>query len=431
MTEHTASWYAATAFTSRCWPQLQASLDTQICVVGGGFTGVNTALELADRGFKVVLLEAQRIGWGASGRNGGELIRGIGHNLQQFAGQIGQEGVLRFKRIGFEAVDIVKERIRRFDIPCDYRPGYADLATRPSHLQYLEEDLKDLQSLGYAHRLELLDSAALKQEVVHSDFYLGGLVDEGSGHLHPLNLVLGEAEAADQLGVQIFEDSAVVKIHKGERPRVQTAQGEVVCDQLVIAAGAYLEPDLQPWLGGRILPAGTYILVTDPLPDEQVKALMPGGHAVADLRVELDYYRFTPDNRLLFGGLCTYSGRDLKEPAPQLLQHIRRVFPQVGELKVGWQWGGLLDIGANRMPQVGSLPDCPSIHFAQAYAGHGLNATHMAARVLAEAISGEDSSRYELFAAIPHLTFPGGKWLRSPLLAAGMAWYRLKEAFSA
>ena len=426
MSEHTASWYAATATPEQQWPQLQESLDTQICVLGGGFTGVNTALELAERGFNVVLLEAHRIGWGASGRNGGELIRGIGHGLEQFSRQIGQEGILRFKQMGFEAVDIVKERIRRFDIACDYRPGYADLATRPSHMQALEEDLKDLQAMNYPHRLQLLDAAELKHQVVNSDFYVGGLVDEGSGHLHPLNLVLGEACAATDLGVQIYEQSAVVKIHKTERPRVETALGSVVCDRLVIAANGYLNPDLEPWLGGKLLPAGSYILVTEPLDATQVETLMPGGHAVADLRVELDYYRFTPDNRLLFGGLCTYSGKDLNNPSQQLLPHLHRVFPQLGKVKVAYQWGGMLGIGANRLPQVGCLPDCPSVYFAQAYAGHGLNASHMTARVLAEAFSG-DTARYDLFASVQHMTFPGGKWLRSPLLAAGMAWYRLRE----
>ncbi|SFX07091.1 NAD(P)/FAD-dependent oxidoreductase [Marinospirillum alkaliphilum] len=428
MSDHVASWYAATANSHQPWPQLAEALDVQVCVLGGGFTGVNTALELAERGFSVVLLEAHRIGWGASGRNGGELIRGIGHGLEQFAGQIGQEGILQFKQMGFEAVDIVKRRIQRFDIQCDYRPGYADLATRPSHLHALEEDLKDLQSLGYPHQLKLLDASELKQQVVKSDFYVGGLVDEGSGHLHPLNLVLGEAEAAAGLGVRIFEQSAVQKIHKGERPRVETALGSVTCDRLVIAANGYLDPDLEPWLGGKLLPAGSYILVTEPLGDEQANALMPGGHAVADLRVELDYYRFTPDQRLLFGGLCTYSGKDLPDPSKHLLPHLHQVFPQLLDVKVAYQWGGMLGIGANRLPQVGHLPDCPSIHFAQAYAGHGLNASHMTARVLAEAFTGE-TRRYDLFASVRHMTFPGGKWLRGPLLAAGMSWYRIKDRF--
>lgn len=427
MGDHIPSWYAATASSKRCWPPLAESLDVQVCVLGGGFTGVNTALELAERGFKVVLLEAHCIGWGASGRNGGELIRGIGHGLEQFSRQIGQEGILRFKQMGFEAVDIVKERIQRFDIDCDYRPGYADLATRPSHMQALEEDLQDLQTMNYPHRLKLLDAAELKHQVVNSDFYVGGLVDEGSGHLHPLNLVIGEASAAADLGVQIYEQSPVIKIHKGERPRVETARGSVVCDRLVIAANGYLNPDLEPWLGGKLLPAGSYILVTEPLEKTQVQALMPGGHAVADLRVALDYYRFTPDHRLLFGGLCTYSGKDLINPSQQLLPHLQRVFPQLGGIKVAYQWGGMLGIGANRLPQVGCLPDCPSIYFAQAYAGHGLNASHMTARVLAEAFKG-DTAGYDLFAAVQHMTFPGGRWLRSPLLAAGMAWYRLKEA---
>lgn len=428
-TEHTHSWYAATRNQQPVWPSLQGSLDVDVCVVGAGFTGVNTALELAQRGFRVALLEARRVGWGASGRNGGELIRGIGHDLDQFRNTLGDAGVLALKQMGTEALELVKQRIQTHQIACDLVLGYADLGTTQKHRQQLEEELQALQAINYPHPLRLLEPDELKQQVVNSDFYTGALVDEGSGHLHPLNLLLGEAQVAEQLGVSIFEQSEVLRVSKGERPVVYTAQGQVHCDRLVLGCNGYLNPDLDPWLGGKILPAGSYIVATEPLTDAQCEQLMPGRKAVADMRTALDYYRISQDNRLIFGGLCTYNGKDPKDIAAALRPNIAKVFPQLGRVNIEYQWGGMLGIGANRLPQIGQLPDCPSIYYAQAYAGHGVNATHLAAKLLAETISGETDERYQLFTQVSHLTFPGGRRLRAPLLVAGMLWHRFKELF--
>lgn len=425
--EHTSSWYAATRHNQRTWPALQAVLDVDICVVGAGFTGINTALELVQRGFSVALLEAHRIGWGASGRNGGELIRGIGHDLDQFHNTLGSEGVVALKQMGTEALELVKQRIQTHQIDCDLVLGYADLGTNAKHRRQLDEELQALQAINYPHPLHLLEPAELKQQVVDSDFYTGALVDEGSGHLHPLNLLLGEVSVAEQLGVQVFEQSPVIRLEKGERPVVHTAQGQVHCNRVVLGCNGYLNPDLEPWLGGKILPAGSYVVATEPLPAELCEQLMPGRKAVADMRSTLDYYRISQDNRLIFGGLCTYSGKDPKDIAAALHPNIVKVFPQLGPVKIDYQWGGMLGIGANRLPQIGQLPDCPAIYFAQAYAGHGVNATHLAARILAETISGETDERYQLFTRIGHMTFPGGRHLRAPLLAAGMLWHRFKE----
>lgn len=428
-TEHTASWYAATRNIQRIWPALETSINADICVIGAGFTGVNSAIELAQRGYTVVLLEARRVGWGASGRNGGELIRGIGHDLDQFYNSLGAEGVLALKKMGTEALELVKERIYSHQIDCDLVLGYADLGTNAKHRKALDEELESLQAIDYPHSLRLLEPTELKQQVVDSDFYTAALVDEGSGHLHPLNLLLGEINLAEQLGVQIFEQSAVVKLDKGERPIVKTTQGEVRCDRVILACNGYLNPELDPWLGGKILPAGSYVVATEPLSDTLCEQLMPGRKAVADLRTTLDYYRISQDNRLIFGGLCTYTGKDPKNIAAALHPNINKVFPQLGDVKIDYQWGGMLGIGANRLPQIGQLPDCPAIYFAQAYAGHGVNATHLAARLLAETISDEADERYRLFAQINHMTFPGGRLLRAPLLATGMLWHQLKEIF--
>ncbi|MCD5992118.1 FAD-binding oxidoreductase [Pseudomonas sp. CDFA 602] len=423
--QHAASYYAASSHPQPDHPALQGMLEVDVCVVGGGFSGLNTAIELAERGLSVALLESRKIGWGASGRNGGQLIRGVGHGVEQFANVIGNEGVRQLKLLGLEAVEIVRQRVERHGIDCDLKWGYCDLANKPRDLASLAEDADELRSLGYRHELQLLQSAQM-HSVVGSNRYVGGLIDMGSGHLHPLNLALGEAAVARSLGVQIFEHSAATRIDYGPQVTVHTAQGEVKAKTLVLGCNAYLN-DLNPEISGKVLPAGSYIIATEPLSEAQAAELLPRDMAVCDQRVTVDYYRLSADRRLLFGGACHYSGRDPQDIAAYMRPKMLEVFPQLGSVKIDYQWGGMIGIGANRLPQIGRLKSHPNVFYAQAYSGHGLNATHLAGRLLAEAIAGQHSDGFDLFAKVPHITFPGGKHLRSPLLALGMLWHRLKE----
>lgn len=425
MTVHAASYYAASSTPHPDYAALQGELDCDVCIVGGGYSGLNTAIELAERGFKVVLLEARKVGWGASGRNGGQLIRGVGHGLEQFLPLLGEEGVRSLKLMGLEAVDIVRERVERNAIACDLAWGYCDLANKPAELEGFAQDAEELRSLGYRHELRLVQAGQI-HSVVGSDRYVGGLVDMGSGHLHPLNLALGEAALANRLGVQLFEQSAVTRIDYGSQVQVHTAQGRVRARTLVLCCNAYLN-DLNREIGGKVLPAGSYIVATEPLDEAMAHQLLPQNMAVCDQRVALDYYRLSADRRLLFGGACHYSGRDPKDIAAYMRPKMLKVFPQLANVRIDYQWGGMIGIGANRLPQIGRLASQPNVYFAQAYSGHGLNATHLAARLLGEAISGQAGGRFDLFAKVPHMTFPGGKHLRSPLLALGMLWHRLKE----
>lgn len=422
---HTASYYAASSVPQPDYPTLTGEVNADVCVIGGGFSGLNTALELAERGFRVVLLEARKIGWGASGRNGGQLIRGVGHGLDQFTQVIGSDGVRQMKLMGLEAVEIVRERVERFQIPCDLTWGYCDLANKPRDLQGLAEDAEELHSLGYRHEVRLLQASEMGT-VIGSDRYVGGMIDMGSGHLHPLNLALGEAAVAQQLGVALYEQSQVTRIDYGPEVKVHTAQGTVRAKTLVLACNAYLN-GLNPQLSGKVLPAGSYIIATEPLSQAQATSLLPQNMAVCDQRVTVDYFRLSADRRLLFGGACHYSGRDPKDIGAYMRPKMLQVFPQLVDVKIDFQWGGMIGIGANRLPQIGRLADQPNVYYAQAYAGHGLNATHLAGKLLAEAISGQQQGRFDLLAQVPHITFPGGKHLRSPLLALGMLWHRLKE----
>ncbi|MFJ3154504.1 NAD(P)/FAD-dependent oxidoreductase [Pseudomonas protegens] len=423
--QHAASYYAASSLPQPDYPALAGDLTADVCVVGGGFSGLNTALELAERGLSVVLLEAHKIGWGASGRNGGQLIRGVGHGLDQFTKVIGKDGVRQMKLMGLEAVEIVRQRIERFQIPCDLTWGYCDLANKPADLAGFAEDAEELRSLDYRHQTRLLQADEM-HSVVGSKRYVGGLIDMGSGHLHPLNLALGEARAAQQLGVQLFEHSAVTRIDYGPEVKVHSSRGTVRAKTLVLGCNAYLN-DLNPELGGKVLPAGSYIIATEPLSPALAQELLPQNMAVCDQRVALDYYRLSADRRLLFGGACHYSGRDPKDIAAYMRPKMLEVFPQLAAVKIDYQWGGMIGIGANRLPQIGRLKDQPNVYYAQAYSGHGLNATHLAGKLLGEAISGQHGGGFDLFAKVPHITFPGGKHLRSPLLALGMLWHRLKE----
>ncbi|MHA3886597.1 NAD(P)/FAD-dependent oxidoreductase [Stutzerimonas degradans] len=424
---HAPSYYAASANRALRFAALAGEARADVCIVGGGFTGLNTAIELAERGLSVILLEARRIGWGASGRNGGQLIRGVGHDVEQFRPILGEEGVDELKRMGFEAVDIVRQRIERHAIDCDLTWGYCDLATKPRHLEGFEQDYADLLRLGYAHPLQRISRANLPT-VIGSQRYIGGLVDMGSGHLHPLNLALGEAAVAQTLGVRLHEDSAVERIEYGTQVAVHTAHGVVRANQLVLACNAYLD-GLQPKLAGKVLPAGSYIIATERLPAALCQELLPQNMAVCDQRVALDYFRLSADGRLLFGGACHYSGRDPKDISAYMQPKMLAVFPQLVGIGIEYQWSGMIGIGANRLPQIGRLPEQPNVYYAQAYSGHGLNATHLAGRLLAEAIAGRESRGFDLFARVPHPTFPGGPALRSPLLALGMLWYRLKDRF--
>ena len=423
--DHAQSYYRASAHAMPERPTLGGDLSADVCVIGGGFTGVNTAIELAQRGLSVILLEARRIGWGASGRNGGQLIRGIGHDVSGFAKYVGEEGVRYLERAGIESVALVGERIREHGIDCDLRWGFCELANTSAQFAAFKGEQEHLAALGYAHETRLVGAKDMPQ-IVGSTVYAGGLADMGSGHLHPLNLVLGEAQVAESLGVRIFEQTEVLELIHGDTVRVRCASGTVRATRLVLACNAHLE-ELEPRLSGKVLPAGSYIIATEPLSEALANELIPQNLALCDQKVGLDYYRLSADRRLLFGGACHYSGRDPADIAAYMLPKMLKVFPQLAGTAIAFQWGGKIGITANRFPQVGRLQQYPNVFYAQGYSGHGLNVTHWCARLLAEAIYAGHSQGLDIFSQVPHMTFPGGKVLRSPLLALGMLWYRLRE----
>ncbi|WP_336356949.1 FAD-binding oxidoreductase [Pseudomonas granadensis] len=424
--EHARSYYAASARASTDYPVLEGDLSADVCVIGGGFTGVNTAIELAQRGLSVILLEARRIGWGASGRNGGQLIRGIGHDVSGFAKYVGEEGVTYLQRAGIDSVELVRRRIADHQIDCDLRWGFCELANTRAQFATFQAEQAELGKLGYAHETRLVGPEQVRQQVVNAEGYAGGLVDMGSGHLHPLDLVQGEARLAAALGVLIYEQSPVLEIVHGPAVQVRCAGGTVRAGSLVLGCNAHLD-ELEQQLSGKVLPAGSYIIATEPLSAARATQLIPQNLALCDQKVGLDYYRLSADRRLLFGGACHYSGRDPADIAAYMRPKMLKVFPQLADVRIDYQWGGKIGITANRFPQVGRLKQQPNVFYAQGYSGHGLNVTHWCAKLLGEAIHAGHSQGLDVFSRVPHMTFPGGPALRSPLLALGMFWYRLRE----
>ncbi|MHA7817371.1 MAG: NAD(P)/FAD-dependent oxidoreductase [Pseudohaliea sp.] len=421
--EHAGSYYAASAHPDNRYPTLEDDLSADIVVVGAGFTGINTALELAERGYEVVLLEANRIGWGASGRNGGQIIGGIGHDPERFERHIGSDGVKRIYRLGIEARDIIRERVETYDIDCDLKWGYCDVALKPRHLRQFAEWKAHEEAIGNPHSYRLLDRDELK-EFVASEAYLGGLYNTGNGHLHPLNLCLGEARAAASLGTRIFEQSRVVELVPGPRPRVRTERGSVTARRVLLCGNAYLG-NLVPRLASRILPSVSAVIATEPLGPAQARALIPGDVAVCDPRTALDYFRLSADQRMLFGGLSNYTGLEPRDLVGTLRRKMLRVFPSLADARIDYAWSGRIGIGLNRMPQLGHIDE--QISYIQAYSGHGVAPTHVMARITAAMLDGEPGD-FDIFARIPHWPFPGGKLLRRPGLALGMAWFKLRDA---
>ena len=420
--EHTRSFYAATANWQTAYPVLENDIEADVVVVGGGFSGVNTALELAERGVDVVLLEANRISWGATGRNGGQIIGGIGHDPERFSKHIGEEGVSAVYQMGLEARGIIRERIEKYQIDCDLKWGYCDVALKPRHMKQFAEWKAFEKSIGNSHDYTLLDKDELKQ-FVRSEQYLGGLLNYANGHIHPLNLCIGEARAAEGLGCRIFEQSRVMELTYGSRPRVKTERGSVLARKVILCGNAYLG-GLVSRLANRVLPSSSSVIATEPLSSALVEKLLPGDVAVCDPRTALDYFRLSADRRMLFGGLSNYSGLEPGDVVGVLSRKMHRVFPELVGVQVDYGWSGQIGIGLNRMPQLGHLSE--GVSYIQAYSGHGVAPTHIMARITAEMIDGAPE-RFDVFAKMPHWPFPGGKYLRRPGLALGMSWYKLKD----
>lgn len=424
LTRH--SYYADTAVRETRYPALTEDADCDVAIVGGGLAGLSAAIELADRGFSVRVLEAREVGFGASGRNGGQAIHGLACDQAEIEAQLGPEQARRVFDMTIEALSLIRWRIARFGIDCDWRDGYLGVATSAGKARALLAGADHLEQ-AYGYPMERISRAKLPGWI-SSPRYHAAVHDPRSGHLHPLKYTLGLARAAAGLGVVIHEGTAVTSLTPSERPVLHTAHGRITARQVLLAGNVYLQ-GIAPSLEARIMPVGTYIVATEPLGEPMARQLIPCNAAVCDNNFVLDYFRFGADASLLYGGRVSYSTATPANLADSLRQRLVETFPPLAKTRISHAWGGFVDISMNRAPDFGRLRESPQVYYLQGFSGHGLALTGLAGRLVAEAMAG-DATRFDTFARIRHRRFPGGRLLRTPALVLGMAWYRLKDVLA-
>jgi gamma-glutamylputrescine oxidase len=421
MVEHAPSYYAATANRRDTRPPLRGSETADVCIVGAGFTGISAALELLERGFSVVVLEAARVGWGASGRNGGQIVNGYSRDLDVIAKRYGQVAGRAIGAMAMEGGDIIRERVKKYDIACDLVDGGLFVALNANQMRGLAHDKKIWAEYGHTG-FELIDKPGLALHVT-SARYAGGLLDHKGGHLHPLNLVQGEAAAVERLGGRIFEDSRVIAVDASDAPIVRTAAGEVRAKHVLVCCNAYIG-DLLPEIGHKIMAVSTQVLATERLGEALARRLLPSNVCVEDANYVLDYYRRTPDHRIIYGGGIVYGGQDPESIRAKILPNMLKTFPELRDARIDFAWSGNFALTLTRFPQIGRLS--PNVYFSHGCSGHGVTTTHLLGRLVAEAISGAPA-RFDVLAKLPYYPFPGGKTLRVPLTVLGSWYYRSRD----
>jgi gamma-glutamylputrescine oxidase len=432
------SYYEATAVRGAGYAPLDGPCSCDVAVVGGGLAGLSAALELAQCGQQVVVLEAQQVGSGASGRNGGQAIHGLACEQDVIEQQLGPEPARQVWDMSIEALDLLRRRIAQHDIACDWQNGYLGLATSASKGAALQAWADGVER-RYGYVLKRIAPADIDHWIA-SPRYHSGIHDPRSGHLHPLNYTLGLARAAVQAGARLHEHTPVQALLPPANPggphRLRTAFGDVQARQVLLAGNVYLHglQGMSQPLDARIMPVGTYIACSATLPRALADSLVPSRSAVCDTNFVLDYFRTTTDDRLLYGGRVSYSKRTPANLAERMRQRMVSTFPQLADVAVDYAWGGFVDITMNRAPDFGRLPlghagssaAGSSIYYLQGFSGHGLALTGLAGQLVAEAMLG-DASRFDVFTRLRHRPFPGGQLLRTPALVLGMAWYRLRD----
>ena len=429
LTRH--SYYAATApRTQEFAPLLGDAGRCDVAVVGGGLAGLSAAIELRERGVDVALLEAETIGWGASGRNGGQAIHGLACEPGTIEAQLGRSEAKRVFDMSIEALDLIRQRCAHHAIECDWRDGYLGVATSPRKARELRASADHLAQ-HYAYPQRWIEAQDLPQWIA-SPKYVAGVYDPRSGHLHPLKYCQGLARAAAGLGVRLHEQTAVIRIDRrsdGVTVHMRSG-GRVHAGQVLLAGNVYLQelaPALAPRLAARIMPVGTYIVCSKPMDGEAARSLIPCGGAVCDNNFVLDYFRTTADHRLLFGGRVSYSTGTPSDLEASMRRRMSTTFPQLPSTDIEYAWGGFVDISMNRAPDFGRLAGPHAhVYYLQGFSGHGLALSGLAGKLVAEAMAG-DAGRFDTFARLKHRPFPGGRALRTPALVLGMAYHRIKD----
>ncbi|NER64528.1 FAD-binding oxidoreductase [Pseudomonas sp. MAFF212427] len=423
ITIETPTYYTATKKYNLSFPTLEHDVEADVVIIGGGFSGINTALELAEQGItNIVVLEARYLGFGGTGRNGGQIMAGIGHDLEKIKKDVGADGLRQIFEISDLGADIIKQRIERYAIDADFCHGYGYMGFNARQEKTLRAWEKDFKSVNSQHEIRFLGGSEVKQ-IIGSDAYSSALLHMGGGHVHSLNLLLGEAKAVMGHGVRIFENSPALQVQYGERITVRTGRGSVRASKLLWACDSFLNR-LEPELHRSTINTYAFQMMTEPLPDALIQRISPIRGAYSDIRPVIDYYRVTAENRLLFGAatpLVEHIPRDLKAWNRQLML---KIFPYLKDVKIDLAWGGPMACSPNLFPQLGTLPERSNAFYVQGYSGFGVTPSHIICKVLAEGMS-EGSARYDLVSSIPRPTIVGKDCIRPLLLTAGKSWHQL------
>ena len=416
------SYYVATAKGSVERPELDSELTADVCVIGGGFTGLSAALNLAELGMDVVLLEAERIGFGASGRCGGMIGSGQRKDVLEVEEQFGIDRSKQLWKFAEQAKQEIRDRVAKQEIPCDLQYGQLIGVHKRSFMGWAQE-ISDALTDRYDYPFCQALDAEQTREYVATDDYVEGFYDPEAMTLHPLNYTLGIANAAAAAGVRIFENSRVSGYTRSDPAVVSTAKGSVKAAHVVLGCNGYLG-DLEPRSAGKIMPINNFMVATEPLGKERALELINGRFGIHDTRFVVNYFRLSDDYRLLFGGGENYRPGFPADIAKFVRYYMLRVFPQLKDANIEYAWGGTLAVTVNRLPHLGRLE--PNVFYGQGYSGHGISTATFAGKVIAEAIAGV-AGRFDAFASLPTHTFPGGTMLRYPGMVLGMLYYGLKD----
>ena len=417
------SYYQATANRKIVTTPLKGDVSCDVCVIGAGFTGLSAALELAKAGYKVVVLEAGEVGHGGSGRNGGQICTGFSSGQARVEAQLGKADARKAFHLAEESKTLIEQRIADYKIDCGLQWGYLHAIPKATHMHDLFEWKEEMDDLGYGG-CEVLDGPELRAKL-DTTLYHGAMREPRAGHFHTLNYLLGLAAAAQSHGAVIHTQSPVIAVDTGNRPWAKTAQGKVSAAYMIIGGNGYLGRVVKP-LYGRVMPVSSYIITTEPLGEERCRALIRDNEAVATTNFIVDYFRTTPDTRLLFGGRAAYSTLEPPNLGAYMRPRMLQVFPELKDVKIEHAWGGYIAITYNRIPDCGRLS--PTVYYAQGYSGQGVALAGLYGKLMAEAVRGT-AERFDLLARVKHLPFPGGP-IRTPMLVAAMLFYRLKDALS-
>lgn len=420
--EHPQSYYVATARAFPPLPELQGETHADVAVIGGGYTGLNAALSLAERGYHVVLIEQARIGWGASGRNGGQINTGLRKGPIELIARYGRDRAKAMFDLAEEGRAIIRERVARHRIRCDLKANTLLVGHRPKEAGWMRAEVEALErEFGYT-KARFIPREEL-DEHIGSDAFHAGIADWGGGHLHPLNYALGLAQAAMDAGAQLHERTRAFALEEAEGGvTVATDKGRIKAAYAVVACDAYLG-DLEPRIAGRIMPIANFLIATEPLSEAEARALIPNDACVCDSRFVVNYFRLSGDRRMLWGGGEKYTPAPPPDIAAFVRPHMVRVFPQLADKRIEYGWSGMVGITMNRLPNLGRIGN---IFYAQGYSGQGVAVTGIAGKLIAEALSGT-AERFDVFANLPHRAFPGGTALRHPLMVLAMLWYSMRD----